>query len=763
MTTVSCQKFDNQGGKDQVKVTIKISNDFHGANRQKSSSGSINTALIIAIPDVTSDVGKETEFSNYFDIQLQDLTSNTVTMTLPLHEPIRLVKKTYSDFLGLAEVNSSSFITYIGISGPFTIESYSDDKTVSIALNSTTRISFKIENVDWAAYQVGSANNWTKATLTDDVLTFNVVDTVKYGVVYRCKGINRLYTIQYTWDDLHEGTIDMCRPTYTISGTVTEIQSDNHAEVSAYNKSTWFYNPSATPLTQTFSISGIPKGMRDVVAAEWNSSENGSVNELQNLVFVRDISLSTTVADIVIDLSPKKSISTNEFTISGSTYKAGLVQLLTKNLTSAMVGYHRGTQGTFYALTDPDDANDRYLFLAWNSRLSSSLSEYFWTKFGYFITEDSNNPGNVNIDLTNINSFPEIDVSGENLNEIRGLTYTKHESGTLPIRNYIIERTGDTSYWDAYISPSWLGSDTTYFFPDLSNLDGWNENWDIQANEQIYWHAVVLMMNLNISTNLQTSFYSSGKKAELAKYSGFKGPNRKVVDGGLMMYLAASIDDSGSSIFKRRVYLRDNGDVVYKISAKVKVTDYNVNGAGIGARISMWFHPEEYLGQESLNGFYLNNLIYGHDDNPGLQSTWGMGKCTNADCTTYEGFTAASKYADATTSTEREDILNTSQAVLLNESHTLGLECLASTNQVTISLDGFTYTFDPTSDLPDFKCSDFRSFSLYNRIDSIDATGDSASMTAIYDDIYVNDVLYDDFSNGYIDLSKWNPPREGGT
>ena len=137
ISLVACRTLDNGGDRDWAEVKITVNQPgLSGGSQSLSPSGTL-TSLIMVIPASTAAVTAATDFTNAYDGQLQNLTTNTVTLTVPLNESIQLVKKTFSSVMVLADTYESTDFTAIGASTAFTIDGGVTAKTVTINLTTT--------------------------------------------------------------------------------------------------------------------------------------------------------------------------------------------------------------------------------------------------------------------------------------------------------------------------------------------------------------------------------------------------------------------------------------------------------------------------------------------------------------------------------------------------------------------------------------------------------------------------------------------------
>ena len=129
----ACRSLNNNGQKDWLTVEIRVDQPELAQGRNQSAASGAQTALITAIPATVSTITSHTDYSTYFDQQLQNLVTGTVTLSVPLNEPMQLVKRTYSSVLDLEQASLSDSYTAIGTSASFSITGSETSKTVTIS------------------------------------------------------------------------------------------------------------------------------------------------------------------------------------------------------------------------------------------------------------------------------------------------------------------------------------------------------------------------------------------------------------------------------------------------------------------------------------------------------------------------------------------------------------------------------------------------------------------------------------------------------
>jgi hypothetical protein len=132
----ACKPLQNEGGLDWATVEFSVDGSNYNNAHYASSGTSINTAIIIAVPyDITA-VTISNYLTQYYDRQLQDLTNNTVSLSIPLNTPMRLAKIAFKEVCTLDHICTiQPTAYYTGISESFSINGSEESKTVAITFS----------------------------------------------------------------------------------------------------------------------------------------------------------------------------------------------------------------------------------------------------------------------------------------------------------------------------------------------------------------------------------------------------------------------------------------------------------------------------------------------------------------------------------------------------------------------------------------------------------------------------------------------------
>jgi len=112
-----------------------------------------SAALIIAVPDGTPFSEDYNSIAGYYDKQMLDLSTSTVTLSLPLNVPIQLFEYTFAQPFSLNSLSSANqLVISRAILGPFTLTSSTS------SVNLTATLEFVVGPAFELAWQNGSYN-----------------------------------------------------------------------------------------------------------------------------------------------------------------------------------------------------------------------------------------------------------------------------------------------------------------------------------------------------------------------------------------------------------------------------------------------------------------------------------------------------------------------------------------------------------------------------------------------------------------------------
>jgi hypothetical protein len=133
---VACRSLDNGGGTDWATVEFSIAGSDQNNAQYSVSGSSIETAVIIVVPENITAVGVTGYLTEFYDTQLQDLTNSTVSLRIPLNTPIRLAKVVFKEVCTLDHICSNQPTAYYtGISESFSVSGSEESKTIIITFS----------------------------------------------------------------------------------------------------------------------------------------------------------------------------------------------------------------------------------------------------------------------------------------------------------------------------------------------------------------------------------------------------------------------------------------------------------------------------------------------------------------------------------------------------------------------------------------------------------------------------------------------------
>jgi len=132
----SCKPQDDPNEQLWVTVDVSVGSPSQNSETLRSSSSTTQTSLIIAAPAATSSVTVQRYLnSSDMDRQLLNRTTDTVSLTVPLDTPMRLIRVNFTSQLALETITGTQpEALQTGVSDIFTISGETTSKTVTIAV-----------------------------------------------------------------------------------------------------------------------------------------------------------------------------------------------------------------------------------------------------------------------------------------------------------------------------------------------------------------------------------------------------------------------------------------------------------------------------------------------------------------------------------------------------------------------------------------------------------------------------------------------------
>ena len=214
---------------------------------------------------------------------------------------------------------------------------------------------------------------------------------------------------------------------------------------------------------------------------------------------------------------------------------------------------------------------------------------------------------------------------------------------------------------------------------------------------------------------------------------------REIVGGKLISKAASPNPDAVSSFpyiaYNRLAFLSPNS--VHSFQADVTlIEDTIINTARTRARMNGQWYNDGTPGGGQTGDIYTEISLRKEPD--GLKCNWFVLRYTNPDATTYEILKSG----------------NFATIISVGTPYTLFMRYDSANHQFIFRIGGEEKTFGPANlPLPAGNASNPNKV-LATRVEVDDATS-SAYISATFDNVYKNGVLYDDFSSPTIDPTKW--------
>lgn len=129
----ACRSLQNEGGLDWATVDFTISGSSKNTTLRSTSASANETALIIAVPGNRASVSVSDYLATAYDEQLQNLVTDSVSLSIPTNTSIRLAKIVFNETLTLESIiNSQPTADYTGISDTFSVDGSEQSKRIVV-------------------------------------------------------------------------------------------------------------------------------------------------------------------------------------------------------------------------------------------------------------------------------------------------------------------------------------------------------------------------------------------------------------------------------------------------------------------------------------------------------------------------------------------------------------------------------------------------------------------------------------------------------
>lgn len=323
-----------------------------------------------------------------------------------------------------------------------------------------------------ASYQLGSGA-WTALTLSSsNTYTLNLSGNTVYGVAVRCNPLlpgmaTEVHLIQAAATELSNPKVTCSGPTpntvaYTLNVDVSGVPgvvAGDTVTVSGKGFSAGgnVLNP-ANSVTVSLSA---PAGIQDLlvtVSASGNPTNYKVAKVLRNVNISNGGSSSTSLgaADALASANLSVSVPSGFIPTFGS---ASVNYLSSDNQGQGWVGHATGSAATSfpYRPVSGFGAGDRYLAFAVAGNSGNVLERF-----------KGGSGGALSLTLPNPWAPGSLSLSAQAHPTVSGLSY-----GGANLQAYRLELEDSTLVYQATLGKGWLGSSTTYTFPDLASLLGY--------------------------------------------------------------------------------------------------------------------------------------------------------------------------------------------------------------------------------------------------------------------------------------------------
>jgi len=246
----ACRSLSNDGGTDWATVQFSIDGSKQSNAHYASSSSSIQTALIIAVPASVTTIGITEYLSTYYDSQLQDITNNRVKLRIPLNTSIRLAKVAFEELCTLDEICSTQPTAFCtGMSEAFSVNGDEESKSVAITMDASYN-SNAITSFSFTA----AANTALSSDVTATISGTNI--TIDLPVETNVTALVASFTTN--------GTLVKVGSTVQVSGmTANDFSGGVAFTVTAIGGSTFIFTVAVNSVYTTFSVASNPSAGGD--------------------------------------------------------------------------------------------------------------------------------------------------------------------------------------------------------------------------------------------------------------------------------------------------------------------------------------------------------------------------------------------------------------------------------------------------------------------------------------------------------------------
>lgn len=358
----------------------------------------------------------------------------------------------------------------------------------------------RVGTVPWLAVQDGSGA-WQTLSGSSFIVTNSAG---KYGVAWECTQPSGQPLVEITQTTTATSTTPTtsCQApgtvtTYSVSGTVSGIPSGGSAFVAVGG-------PFSTS-TGSYTLYGVPSGAQTILAYGENSSATAFYTMVRG-----SLTVSGNITGENINLSAGDAITAvNNVYLSGlpSGETPALGVLLAPTATSQVTLAANTSTALAYPLVPSTEVvpGDTYVLLG--AGLGSNA-----VQISAVVSQSPTNGASLSLPSA-LSTGAGVGVSGSTATATWG-SVTFPTSGGLGSFVASVTPSSITSpTWSVVATSGWLGSSTSYTFPDFSSTSGWNASWDFPTGQSAT--ATVLAEHANLTLSQSVAFAQTRNLANL--------------------------------------------------------------------------------------------------------------------------------------------------------------------------------------------------------------------------------------------------------
>jgi len=346
----------------------------------------------------------------------------------------------------------------------------------------------------WFAVQDGTGA-WTRVTPTNNAFGFNITST-KGGVAYVQAGSGNSFTLTVLYglkQELSDAGVGLCANTTekTVNGSVAGLGSGEAATVSLGGAL------ATVQANGNFTLSNVPDGPRDLVAARTATTISGSgiTFAVNKLIIRRALNQAANSTMPALDFNASEAVApvSRNLTVNGagSDFLSTSVSYVTANngLTTLYTDVNPSSTSTrtyFGVPAASQAAGDLHLLTAVATNISGSTANYLRI-FGTYFKDATDKtvtlgpvPATATVSVLATTPYVRLRMQWTAQTE-----YGKYFSAVYSQSNATAPRTAVISATSGY-----LGSTSVDLpIPDFTGVAGWDSNWGLKAGQATQWVA----------------------------------------------------------------------------------------------------------------------------------------------------------------------------------------------------------------------------------------------------------------------------------